>query len=192
MEHHYHFFVSSLPQLHLFEDPPWGIEEFMAECARHLSADDMKLLADTELVPEFNDKIPSFSMSYAWMNFEIQLRNRIARQLSGQRKDVAVRDYKHCYPEVERAVSEAWSQTNPLEREKVLDTWRWRFLTDQEARRSFGAVGVICMYKIKLMLAEKWGRRKKDAGQHNLDKILRESGHIGEKDVPKEAEESKE
>ncbi len=182
MEHFYHFFVSSLPLLRLFEEPPWSSEAFLAECARHLSPDDMKLLDATRVVPEFDKRIPAGTMSYNWMNFEIQLRDRIARQIAGQRKDSAayLRDSNQCYPETERAVSEAWSQANPLEREKVLDTYRWRFLSDQEATKPFGAVGVICMYKIKLHLVEKWNRRHREAGEANLEKILEKSGHIAD------------
>lgn len=181
MERFYHYFVSSLPLLRLFEEPSWTGEEFLAECARNLDRDDMALLNATLPVPEFDDEIPAGTMSFAWMNFEIQLRNRIALQVAGQRRSAGeyLRDSKQCYPEVERAVTEAWTHANPLEREKILDLYRWRFLSDQEATRPFGAFGVVCMYKIKLALVEKWNRRRREDGKENLSGILKESAHIG-------------
>ncbi len=178
MEHFYHFFVSSLPTLRLFDPAPWSSELFLAECERNLSKEDLGLLNATELVPLLQVKVPRETMTWRWNNFEAQLRNRMVRQIAGGQKehDGYERIADGCYPEVERAVTEAWAQANPLEREKVLDTYRWRFLSDQEATRPFGAVGVVCMYKIKLQIAEKWGRRKNETGAENLQKVLTASG----------------
>lgn len=177
MEHYYHFFVSSLPGLKLFAPAPWSIEDFMEECARNISAADLNLVKTTEFIPQNDIDFPSDSMTFAWTNFEKQLRNRIVRQIAKQSDESSVfeRVSKGCYPEVELAVLEAWNQINPLEREKILDLWRWRFLEHQEARRPFGSIGFICMYKIKLQIVEKWQKRQTEAGQKNLTRILEES-----------------
>lgn len=178
MNHYYHFFVSSLPILRLFEPAPWSSELFLAECERNLSKDDLELLHATELAPLQENKVSKNTMTYHWNNFETQLRNRIVRQIAGPNRETGdyERDSEECYPEVELAVSEAWSQANPLERERILDTYRWSFLSDQESTKPFGAVGVVCMYKIKLQLVEKWNRRKVEAGEENLQKVLTAAG----------------
>lgn len=184
MEHYYYYFVSTLPILRLFEPAPWSSEDFLTESAKHLSLADQNLLKATELVPQNNTNLPPNTMTFAWNNFETLLRNRIIRQIAGNsdKGKSFERDAEGCLPELELAVSEAWSQSNPLEREKVLDRWRWRFLDDQESSKSFGATGSICMYKIKLQIIEKWDRRKLEAGQINLTQVLEKCGTINEED----------
>lgn len=184
MASYYYFFVSTLPLLKLFEEAPLSTEDFLAESAKQLSAADWNILDTTELVPQNDNNVPHDTMTYAWNNFEKTLRNRIARQVAGNsdKGKTFERDTEGCLPEIELAVSEAWSQGNPLEREKVLDRWRWRFLDDQEGRKAFGSLGFICMYKIKLQIIEKWDRRKLKAGQTNLTQVLEKCGTINEEE----------
>lgn len=184
MGHYYYYLVSTLPLLKLFEPAPWSSEEFLTECVRELSENDLNLLKATELIPHNDITLPPETMSFAWDNFERQLRNRIVRQIAGTSDKGAAfeRDSIGYYSDVELIVSEAWNQSNPLEREKVLDRWRWRFLDDQEGHESFGSLGFICMYKIKLQLIEKWDRRQLEAGQTNLTQVLEKCGTINEEE----------
>jgi hypothetical protein len=184
MEHYYYYFVSSLPLLRLFEEAPWSSWDFLTECARNLSRADLALLEATRTIPEPGDDAPPGTMSFAWKNFETQLRNRIVRQIAGQGAEAEqhLRGPEVYYSEVERAVIEAWNQSNPLERERVLDLCRWRFIDEQEGTKPFGTVDAVCMYKIRLALVEKWNRRTVEAGEKNLDEILWKSSLPAEDD----------
>jgi hypothetical protein len=73
--------------------------------------------------------------------------------------------------DIDRSIEEVLSVPNPAEREKMLDSLRWKALDDLEFGHNFD-FDSLCIYKIKLMLLEKWVGKDQRKGLENLDAIL--------------------
>lgn len=166
----YYYLVSSLPMLRNGEAPPMSTAEYLEQCEEWVSEDEFNTLKNLALVPEEN----SSGAVKQWYDWEICLRNRLASHL-GNSLNLDAEEYTleeaDCYSEIERGLQEAYGQKNPLDRERVLDNLRWSRLEDMESGHLFD-INLLCIYKIKLMLCEKWVGREPEHGNENLDAII--------------------
>ncbi len=170
----YHYLVSSLPMLMPDMEPVMNFQEFMDQCSDWLSVSQMAQLEATGLVPSFDSVFPAGSASALWNDWETNLRNRLAANRaagSGQDAESVLHEEIDVYGEIEQGIQEAWTQSDPLEREKILDRIRWRFLDDLEGGHLFD-FDAICIYKLKLLIREKWTPRIVQTGRTNLDETV--------------------
>jgi hypothetical protein len=169
----FYYLISSLPSISLWEKPEIDSETFLSSCKEWLNDKEIELLKDVNLLPaeESTHKIATVTR---WYNWETCLRNRIARLRSGK-LDIDHTQYlqeEHdFFSESDRIVQEAMIADNPLEKEKMLDEQRWNFLNSLEAGHSFD-LELLCVYKLKLKLCEKWLDRITEKGKDNFDKAL--------------------
>ncbi|MDD3117610.1 MAG: DUF2764 family protein [Victivallales bacterium] len=147
----YYYLISSLPALAADDNPPMTPDEFLEQCAAWLPEDEMAELSRLSLVPTV--ALPVAAAARAWNDWETCLRNAVARHrsASGQDVDSILRYEFDCYDEIESGVQEAWSQSDPLEREKILYRLRWHFLDDLESGHNFD-FQLLVTYKLKLLL----------------------------------------
>ncbi len=170
----YHYLVSSLPMLMPDMEPVMNLEEFMDQCSDWLTVPQMARLEATGLVPASDFVFPAGSASALWNDWETNLRNRLAANRvagSGQDAESILHEEIDVYGEIEQGIQEAWAQNDPLEREKILDRIRWRFLDDLENGHLFD-FDVICIYKLKLLIREKWTPRTVQTGRTSLDETV--------------------
>lgn len=169
----YYYLVSSLPMLSREVEPAMGLQQFLEQCTDWLSVPEMKVLDALSLVPREQGFFAAGSVAALWNDWEICLRNRAARQrvASGQDIETVLREEFDWYGEIEQGVQDAWVQGDPLERENMLDELRWKFLNHLESEHLFD-FGRICIYKLKLMIREKWLPRNIPEGRLNLDKAI--------------------
>jgi hypothetical protein len=155
------------------EKAPLSIEEFNAACVDKISEKDLNTLNRLGPVPESGGLYPANSAAERWRQWEVCLRNRIAAHRAPQGKDVHsyLQEEKGCFGEIDTGVQEAFALKNPLERERYFDRMRWRALEDFESGHHFD-FDKLCIYKLKLLLLEKWGERQKEQGEKNLDVML--------------------
>ncbi len=167
----YYYLVSSLPMLLPQTTPPLTIAELEAACGDKLSRTDLQLLQSTQLLPVKQAGGPSASAD--WNDWEVALRNQIAVSRSG-RGDSKVEQLpeKGCYTEINHLVQEAFAIDNPLEREKYLDRARWNRLDELESGHHFD-LDKLCLYKLKLLLLEKWQPRQTEGGSENFTDIVK-------------------
>jgi hypothetical protein len=169
----YYYLISSLSILVLGEKPPLSLEKFMDSCSTWLSDSKYKILQDTSLLPDF-EQISKNKVVNRWKNWETCLRNRMiiarARDLN---KDATsyIQEERDYFSEIEREAQEAYSANNPLAKEKILDEIRWKALDNLECGHLFD-IEMLCIYKLRLMLCEKWITRKREMGEKNLDAVL--------------------
>lgn len=171
----YYYLVSSLPMLMMGETAPISLENFMESCKDWLSDKELDQLTKLDLTPTETAPFDSDSSAGKWNQWETSLRNRIAKhRASSLNKDADhyTQPEKDVFSEIERIVQEAYS-VNPLEREKIFDKNRWQQLDNLEAGHEFD-FDKLCIYKIKLMLNEKWKHRKTEQGVENLNTILQQ------------------
>ncbi|MFA6714814.1 MAG: DUF2764 family protein [Victivallales bacterium] len=169
----YYYLISSLPMLMFNEKASLSIEEFNAACIDKISENDLNILRRLNLVPEPEVIYPAGSAAERWRQWEVCLRNRIAGHRASQGRDVHnyLQEEKGCFCEIDTGVQEAFALKNPLEREKYFDRMRWRALEDFEAGHHFD-FDKLCIYKLKLLLLEKWRERQVEQGTKNLDVML--------------------
>jgi len=163
----YYYLLSSLPTLREGEPPPFAAAEFLRRCADWLTPEAMAELVALELLPPVGALPSSCPTIAAWHDWETDLRNRLAqlRQPAAERDPALdLRPVGPCFPDNERALREALAAATPLERERQLDRLRWRRLDELEIGWSFG-FDRLCVYKLKLLLAEGWQRRTAEAGR---------------------------
>jgi len=180
-----YYLVSSLPDLSWEAEPAFGSERFLALCNDWLSEGEKNTLTTLSLQPpapcDHSDyfaaapqlKTVSASVASAWYRWETALRNRLVKQRAAAGQDPArmLHGESELVTEIENGVTEAWNQTDPMERERVLDRMRWRFLDELENHNTFN-FGYLCIYRLKLLLKEKWQPRQRDAGRAKLEQIL--------------------
>lgn len=170
----YHYLVSSLPMLMPDMEPVMNLEDFMDQCSDWLPASQMAQLEATGLVPDAESAFPAGCASALWNDWETNLRNRMASNraaASGQDAESNLHEEIDVYGEIEQGIQEAWAQNDPLEREKILDKLRWRFLDDLEGSHIFD-FDAVCIYKLKLLIREKWTPRTVQTGRTSLDETV--------------------
>lgn len=167
----YYYLASSLPMLMPDLDPVMSLEDFEEQCSDWLSPEELAVINDLGLVPG-GGHAPG-SAGARWNDWETCLRNRLARGRSGSGQELEniLREESDCYGEIELGVAETLASTDPMEREKMLDALRWRFLDDLETGHTFD-FDALCVYKLKLLLRLKWTGRAVNTGRENLAKTI--------------------
>jgi len=169
----YYYLISSLPMLMFDEKALLSVEEFNDTCADKISERELKLIKELSLVPEAEQFYPTGSAAENWRQWEVCLRNRIASHRAPHGKDIHgyLQEEKACFTEIDTGILEAFGLKNPLEREKYFDQMRWNALENFESGHHFD-FDKLCIYKLKLLLLEKWNERQVEQGETNLDVML--------------------
>ncbi len=174
---HYFYLGASLPSLKRDEASPLSVEAFLELCSKWVDPARLELLSKLGAVPSAEGAIPKACAStHEFLAWERALRSRLARQRAGKlgrtelpSEDSAASDAY--FVEFERLVQEVYAAPNPLERERLLDAARWRKLEDLELGHIFDFDN-LCIYKLRLMLREKWSARQVQKGSANLDRAV--------------------
>lgn len=152
-----------------------SLEQFNDACVGQVNERDMRILDRVGLLPVPTTKynFPTGSAAERFRRWEVCLRNRIAAQRAPQGKDINryLHEEQGCFCEIDSGIQEAFALKNPLEREKYFDRMRWRALEDIEAGHHFD-FDKLCVYKLKLLLLEKWNQRQRPEGVKNLELVL--------------------
>jgi|YNPMSStandDraft_1061717.scaffolds.fasta_scaffold76376_1 hypothetical protein len=184
----YPYLVASLPALTFGAPPPMSLDRFRALCREQLTSKDY---AELDALLEGGPARSGFVQT--WRHRETQLRNAVARARAA-RRSVEVRPYlrEHAGFDValERAVSDAMSHANPLEREMELEHIRWHLAEELARFHEFDLEGVLS-YALRLRIAERlqgWneglGRRRVDEWQDRAAERARAAGLTGIGETP--------
>lgn len=166
----YYYFVSTLPALVLGETPQLDTESFLDLLPHHVSegqVEHLRALAETPPVPEF---CPA---ARRWNELEIFLRNYVVRnRRDTDRRRVAewTREERDVFPGLEPQIDDALNAPNPLQREWRLDRIRWQMLEEARFARPF-AVDALAVYRLQLLLVEKWAGVDAEAGLQRIRDI---------------------
>lgn len=178
MEHYYYYLISSLPTLKRDDTPYHTVASFTAACAEHISSSELKILNDLSLVPA-EDSLKTAahgSFTSKWYEWETYFRNRLSKLRTvsldrGSNKFLRPLDEKLMFPEIDRVITEQLLSAEPAEKEKTLDNLRWTKLDEFELGHYFD-FDILCSYKLKLLIREKWLKRDLDKGMKNLNEIV--------------------
>jgi hypothetical protein len=173
----YYFLAASLPTLSMDAPPPLTEEALLACCASELSEKDLAalkaLMASAESAAEMAP-CPTQPFSQAWFAADTQLRNAVARQRArrlGLDSAGAVRPHDGFDLMIESEVADAFGQGTPLDRERRLDTLRWKKLEELAGTDMF-ATAYILAYALKLRLATRWSGLDDEQGRQQVESMI--------------------
>jgi hypothetical protein len=120
-----------------------------------------------------------------WYRTDRHLRLAIAQVRAG-RIGVDMHPYMEKYrtldPEIQRIVVDAFAKTNPLERERVIEEYRWKLLDELAAADAFGLAPILA-FGLKLQIAERWANLDRTHGeetfQQHADDIMGQLEVVG-------------
>jgi hypothetical protein len=168
----YYFLVASLPMLSMEEAPPFSAETFEATCAEHLSARDAEALS--LILAQDMDTKAAHPFVTTWRETETQLRNAVVAARAARHKqdpDEYLREQSGFSATLQHAVTEAFARENPLDRERLLDRFRWKQSDDLAGMNPFSSDAMLA-YALKLKLAARWATMDTDKGNETAEAIL--------------------
>ena len=167
----YYYLVASLPLLERGDPAPMTPEEFLFHCTGALSSEDWQ-----ELERVIEGRVEECQSWFAekWFGADTQLRNAAAR-IRATRRSMDAGEYLRAHTgfdaRVEKAVTEAFAKTTPLEREATLDACRWQILDEVAIEEPYGLASV-CAFAVKLSITARWHDMKEEAGLARVEEII--------------------
>jgi hypothetical protein len=167
----YYSLVASLPHLKIGDEPPFSIEEYIANCAQWVTEHETRILEHILLNKYQGIPCPICKM---WFDIETQLRNAVARH-RGQKLGVDFKEYLQPHDgfsgQIEQSVTDAFTRTDPLEIEEELDRARWQLAEELIGPDPFSFEKVLA-YGIQLRIVERWNRMDVHAGKEKLEAVI--------------------
>ncbi|HCF94390.1 MAG TPA: hypothetical protein DEW46_04960 [Verrucomicrobia bacterium] len=167
----YYYLAASLPMLSLDGEPPISLEDFLNRCDEHLSKKDSTAL---DALFSKHDTASRHTFVRAWRDRETQLRNAIVR-VRAQRQSLDPASFLHHQDgfdsSVEKAVADAFSRANPLERERALDRVRWATAEELSGFDPFTGSAILA-YALKLNIALRWASQDSAAGLQQAQTLV--------------------
>lgn len=181
MASQYYYLISSLPYLRLGETPRLGSGAFLALAAEHLPDSLCTELRAVGLLPRVR---PCCAAERVWTEGETAIRNRILEHAGGS-KSAAARQWERPEAGVQvgamALTDEAMNAPDPLTRERRLDELRWRTLDEAAVDDPFG-FGALIVYRLRLLLVEKWQAFDREAGRTRIQTLADDILHRTETD----------
>ena len=166
----YYALISSLPMLLPEGNAGMTPERFLSACGTYVKGEKYRILEELGLDP-MPDQFKPDSLPGRYAAWECALRNAIVRSRSNKLdRDPAAYLNKEAGVEgdTERAAAAAWTVSDPLERERILDQARWMKIEELEAGSLF-SFEQLCAYKLKMLLQLKWLGRSRERAAENLE-----------------------
>lgn len=174
----YTYLAASLPTLVFGAPPPFGVAEFRAKCEGVLSRADLATM-DALLA---GAPAPGCRFIAEWQARETQLRNGVVRARAAH-IGVEARPFLHDHAgwdmSVAKAVTDAFSKPNPLEREMELDRCRWHVVEDLARFEPFSLAAVLA-FAVKLRIVERWAGLDETVGTTRVEAIVAAASAGGE------------
>jgi hypothetical protein len=168
----YYFLAASLPMLALDEPPPLSPEAFREQCAAHLSRRDLEGL-DALLSGDGTACRHPFVRD--WRNADTQIRNTLVSQRAARRQEEAapwLREHRGYDVSLAAGAAEAYGRKTPLQRERALDTLRWRVAEDLAGFDPFTGRAMLA-YGVKLLILRRWEAIDREKGEAAAGNLIR-------------------
>jgi len=171
---YYTYLISSLPMLSFVSRPPFSLEDFFAKCERLIPETEIEFLRNA-CYREVSFLNPAATGTLGkWANFEIALRNELARGRA-RRKKVDVLKFIHLPDDPEAYISHiamtAYRSVSILEAEKILDQARWDFLESLSLGHYFD-FDFLLIYLLKLKILERWDKVQRADKKHLFNHVV--------------------
>ena len=171
MPENYHYLLSSLPMLTLGDAPKITSEELFLKCEDNLDPKLLSQLRDLDLVPSGP---PCCTVDRQWQEWETCLRNTTVRLRASKHSldaDSWLRDEADAFPNDRRQIEETMAGNDPAACERALDEMRWQRLDDVSVMHDYDFDALV-LYRLRLMLAEKWAGLSSEKGRGHLEPLV--------------------
>lgn len=168
--------ISSLPMLNFSSRPPFGLEDFLAKCKGLIPETGIEFLRDACYKEVFILTAGEAAIGTLgkWINFEIALRNELARGRA-RRKKIDVLKFIHLPDEPEAYISHiamsAYRSSSILEAERILDQARWDFLESLSLGHYFD-FDFLLIYLLKLKILDRWDKVQKADKEYLFNQVV--------------------
>ena len=154
--------------------PPFSLEEFFAKCKGLIPEIEIELLRNACYKEVSFLNATATGILGKWANFEIGLRNELARARA-RRKKVDVLKFIRLPDAPEAHIVHlamiAYRSTSILEAEKILDQARWNFLESLSFGHYFD-FDFLLVYLLKLQILERWDKVHKADKEHLFNQVV--------------------
>jgi hypothetical protein len=166
----YYFLISSLPLLRFGAAPFLSSSRFLDLVTEQAGQELADKLATISLAPKEPGR---FAAERFWYTMETHIRNYLlrARSRKATQVDRWRRPEKDVFPSLDHQLHKALGAPNPLERERQLDAIRWELLDEPLIGENF-SVDALVVYRLRLLIAEKWQAFSSDKGREALDALV--------------------
>lgn len=160
---YYTYLISSLPMLNFPAKPPFSLEDFFTKCKELIPEAEIEFLRHACDKESYLLNTSTNSTLKEWANFEIALRNELAR-LRGRRKKIDpakfIRFPDSPQAQISHMAMAAYRSTALLEAENILDQGRWNFLESLSCGHYFD-LDFLLLYALKLKILQRWEKIQK-------------------------------
>jgi len=158
MPAYYTYLISSLPMLNFSAKPPFSLESFFNKCRDLLPDKEVEILRLACGQNSYSSDAPGGNSFKQWVNFEITLRNELARARAGRKKTDPLKFLR--FPDspqawISHVAMASYRSTSILEAERILDQARWNLLEDLSLGHYFD-FDYLLIYGLKLKILERW------------------------------------
>lgn len=170
----FYYFISSLPLLRLGETPPLDSAAFLGRCGVELSAAQLERVVRATLAPPPGEMPGAAETERRWQAWENYVRHTGVRVRAARLKldpGPWLRPDSDVFPSQTREIEEILAKDDPAERELALDEMRWRRLDELASGHMFD-VDALVIYRLRLLLVEKWTALAPETGRANRDRLV--------------------
>ncbi len=175
----YYFLISSLPLLRFGAVPFLSSSRFLELVAEHEGEELAASLSEVSLLPGDSARFPAESFWYAMetyiRNYLLRARCRKPAQIDKWKRQDRDLD-RDVFPGVDHQLHKALGAANPLERERMIDELRWDILDEallgQTLLGETFSVNALVVYRIRLLLAEKWQGHSLEKGRQIVAELV--------------------
>jgi len=163
MSAYYTYLISSLPTLNLANKMPFSPQEFFMKCQDLIPETELEILRLLCYQDAHCLNNVSGNTLEQWKNFEVALRNELARSRAARKKIDPLKFIRlPDFPEarISHVALAAYRSTSILEAEKILDQARWDFLENLNFGHYFD-FDYLIIYTLKLKILERWEKIQK-------------------------------
>jgi hypothetical protein len=160
---YYTYLISSLPMLNFSARAPFSLEDFLIKCKNLIPENEFEILRRVCQENNYFLNIQGAASLGQWANFEITLRNELARARAARAKIDPLKFLR--FPDVPQAeishlAMVAYRSASILEAENILDQARWNFLEALSFGHYFD-FDYLLVYGLKLKILERWEKIQK-------------------------------
>lgn len=158
MPSYYIYLISSLPMLHFTANPAISLENFLERCAELIPERDFKFIQQVISTDAYALDLSGNSILLKWKEFDLALRNELARARSARKKisaDKFLRQGASFDINITHIAQTSLRQNSILEAERYLDVERWAVL-DELASGHYFDLDFLIVYALKLVILERW------------------------------------
>jgi len=173
----YEYLMASLPALQFGAQPPFDFNRFIEIVRGQIPEKDLEVIRRLGGHMSYEEKTGQSALD-SWLEFEVALRNELARIRASRIKTDAQKFLRRdglSDPALYHAAMHAHRIPSLIESEKFLDARRWQKL-DELALGHYFDLEALAVYALKLVILIRWDTIQKLDKEKALEQVLAGAG----------------